>query len=499
MDPSLSPAPPPLCATGISGLDEILGGGLPRHRLYLLKGDPGVGKTTLALMFLLEGARQGEAGLYITLSETKEEMDLVARSHGWSLDAIHLFELADKEAQLQGNADTTFFYPSEIELNRTTDALLAEVRRINPARVVFDSLSEMRMLADTPLRYRRQILQLKQALSRLKCTVLFLDDCTSGSEDLQVESIAHGVIALSMSAPDFGATRRQLNVLKVRGQTFSEGFHDFALSRGGLRVFPRLVAAHHPGQFEPGTFSSGIKALDALLGGGLDRGTSTMFMGPPGTGKSTLAMNFASVAAGRGERVLMLIFDETSGTLLARGRALGIPLDQAVADQLVRIQHLDPAEIAPGELAHLVRQAVLEDGVRMIIIDSINGYMNAMPGERHVQLQLHELLTFLDQQGVVTLMVLAQQGVVGVMTSQIDLTYLADTVVLARYFEFRGEVRQAISVVKKRSGDHERTIREMSIGAGGIEIGPPLTHMQGVLSGVPTQREGAMLATEPAS
>jgi circadian clock protein KaiC len=492
-DPTPSPSsqknarPTPLrCQTGVPGLDDILGGGLPAHRLYLLKGDPGVGKTTLALQFLLEGIRNGEAVLYITLSETREEMDLVAHSHGWTLDGMHLFELADKESQLQGSAENTFFHPAEVELNRTTNTLLEEVMRINPSRVVFDSLSEMRMLADTPLRYRRQILQLKQFLSGRKCTVLFLDDCTSGSDDLQVESIAHGVISITLTSPDYGSARRRLIVQKIRGQKFLDGFHDIVLREGGLVAFPRLVAAAHRSHVHGTSFASGIAQLDLLLGGGLDRGTSTMFMGPPGTGKSTLAIKFAHAAASRGERALMLIFDETSDTLLNRARKLGTPLEEHVASGLIDLRHIDPAEISPGELADSIRARVLHHEVRLVVIDSINGYLNAMPAERHLNLQLHELLAFLNHQSVITIMILAQQGVVGVMSSDVDLTYLADSVVLLRYYESRGAVRQAISVIKKRSGNHERTIREIAVDAQGIRLGPPLENLQGVLSGTPT-------------
>ncbi len=479
-------APPTLCRTGVPGLDEILGGGLPAHRLYLLKGDPGVGKTTLALQFLLEGVGRGETGLYITLSETKEEMDLVARSHGWSLDGLHLFELADKESQLHGATENTFFHPSEVELNRTTKTLLDEVVRINPARVVFDSLSEMRMLADTPLRYRRQILQLKQFLAGRKCTVLFLDDCTSGSDDLQVESIAHGVISLTLTSPDYGSARRRLIVHKIRGQKFCDGYHDVVLREGGLVVFPRLVAAAHRAPVEAECFATGIQELDKLLGGGIDRGTSTMLMGPPGTGKSTLVLKFVHTAATRGEKVLLLVFDETSDTLLRRARHLGMPLDDFVANGLVDLRHIDPAEISPGELGDSIRRGVLDHGVRMVVLDSINGYINAMPAERHLTLQLHELLSFLNQQSVITLMVLAQQGLVGVMSSDVDLTYLADSVVLLRYFEVGGAVRQAISIIKKRSGNHERTIREIFVDAQGIRVGPPLDNFHGVLTGVPS-------------
>jgi circadian clock protein KaiC len=474
------------CPTGIQGLDQVLGGGLPVHRLYLVQGQPGVGKSTLALQFLLEGVRRGERVLYITLSETRDEIESVAQSHGWDLGAVTLFEMASKNAHLQNEADTTFFHPSEVELNRTTKVLLDEIARIDPARVVFDSLSEMRMLADTALRYRRQILQLKQALAGRKCTVLFLDDLTSAAGDLHVESIVHGVLTITCSSPGFGSSRRQLHVQKLRGVRFCEGLHDLVMRTGGLEVFPRLIAAEHNAEFRDEAFASGIAGLDALLGGGLDRGTSTMFMGPPGTGKSTLTLKFAHAAASRGEKVVMFIFDEVAGTLLARARSLGMDLTPFIDRGLIRIQQIDPAEIAPGELAHTIREAVLKQSVRMIVIDSINGYMNAMPEERHLNLQLHELLSFLNQQGVISIMVLAQQGLVGQMQSTVDLTYLADCVLILRYFEAKGAVKQAISVIKKRSGNHERTIREFRVSPRGVEIGTPLSNMNGVLTGVPT-------------
>lgn len=470
---------------GVPGLDFILGGGLARNRIYLVQGDPGAGKTTLAMQFLLEGIRRGEPGLYITLSETKEELNAVADSHGWSLEGIHLFELSTIEELLRGETDNTFFRPSEVELARTTEALLSEVERLKPARIVFDSLSEMRMLAETPLRYRRQILQFKQYFAGRSSTVLFLDDRSAGRNDLQVESIAHGVIVLTKTTPEFGIVRRQLNVMKIRGINFREGFHDFVLKRGGMVVFPRLVSGSHHREFSREILPCGIKALDALLGGGLCRGSSTMLMGPPGTGKSTLVIQYALAAVVRNEKVLWFIFDETVGTLLHRSAALGLDLNPHVRSGMVDIQQIDPAEISPGELTDRIRRAVLEDGVTMVAIDSINGYMNAMPAERYLSLHLHELLGFLNQQGVLTLMVLAQQGLVGVMKSKVDLTYLADTVVLLRYFEAKGAVRQAISVIKKRDGDHERTIREIRIGAGGIHVGEPLEKLQGVLTGVP--------------
>lgn len=480
------PADSTRCPTGVPGFDDVLCGGLPRHRLYLVQGDPGVGKTTLALQFLLEGAKHGETSLYITLSETKEELLGIASSHGWNLDQIHLFELSAVEELIRGSkTDSTFFHPAEVELTRMTGSLLKEVERIKPSRVVFDSLSELRMLAETPLRYRRQILQFKQFFSGRKSTILLLDDRTSSRHDLQVESIAHGVISLQKTAPEFGIPRRQMNVVKIRGVQYREGYHDFILQKGGMVVFPRLVATEHAREFKQENFPSGIPELDSLLGGGLGRGTSSIFMGPPGTGKSTLAIQYALAAAVAKEKVLWFIFDETRETLLHRSAQLGLDINPHVSAGLIHVQQIDPAEITPGELAHKIRHGVLHENVRMVIIDSINGYLNAMPEERYLNLQLHELLAFLNQQGVITILVLAQKGLVGTIHSYVDLTYLADTVVLLRFFEARGAVKQAVSVIKKRSGDHERTIREIKIGRGGIQVGEPLVRLQGVLTGVP--------------
>jgi circadian clock protein KaiC len=475
-----------VCPTGVEGLDEVLCGGLPSNRLYLVEGHPGAGKTTLALQFLQEGVRLGERSMYITFSETREEIEAVALSHGWDLEKLDLFELSAIEAQLHGETENTFFHPSDVELNRRTKALVEEIERVQPVRLVFDSLSEMRMLAETPLRYRRQVLELKQFLAGRKCTVLLLDDRTAHDNDMQVKSIVHGILRLNRSSPEYGIARRQVSIEKLRGVKFREGNHDLVIVKGGMKVFPRLIPGEYHPAFQRETFSSGIAELDAILGGGLDRGTSNMFMGPPGTGKSTLAMKFAEQFAKRGEPVQMFIFDETIETLLARSDQLDLNMRAHVEAGKIRICQIDPAEISPGELAHRIRDGVIKDGVRMVVIDSINGYLNAMPEERYLSLQLHELLSFLNQHGVITIMVLAQQGLVGVMQSTVDLTYLADTAVLLRYFEARGEVRQALSVIKKRSGNHERTIREIRVGKGGIQVGPPLREMHGVLSGTPT-------------
>ncbi len=488
------------CQTGIDGLDEILGGGLPRNRIYLVRGDPGVGKTTLALRFLLEGVEHNERVLYITLSETNDELEAVARSHGWDLSRVKVFELSALQERLQGHAETTFFHPSEVELNRTTQVLLDEVERVKPTRLVFDSLSEMRMLAETPLRYRRQMLQLKQYLSGQRCTVLLLDDRTESHQDTQIESIAHGVIHLLKTSPAFGVARRQINIVKVRGIKYSEGFHDLVIQTGGMTIFPRLVAAQHHRPFKRESMPSGNAELDLLLGGGLDRGTSNMFMGPAGVGKSTLAIKFAFTTAERGERVLFFLFDETIETMVARSRALGMPLERHMKRGTFVVQQIDPAEIAPGELAHRIKEGVLKNEVRVVALDSINGYLNAMPEDRFMNLQLHELLAFLNQQGVITMMVLAQQGIVGLMQTAVDLTYLSDTVMLLRYYEHQGAVKQAISVIKKRSGNHERTIREFrTTPKGGIALSGPLRDLHGVLTGVPQFGNGENRKSEPDS
>jgi circadian clock protein KaiC len=481
-----SPGPTKLARTGIAGLDNILHGGLTRNRMYLIEGVPGSGKTTLGMQFLQEGARQGESVLYVTLSESAAELRDVAASHDWSLDGIELRELVPSESSLTPDDQYTVFHPSEIELTETTKVILQDVEKLRPARIVFDSLSELRLLAGNPLRYRRQILALKQFFSGRNCTVILLDDLTATDRDLQVQSLAHGVIALEQLVPEYGADRRRLRVVKFRGKVFSGGFHDYAIRTGGIEVFPRLVAAEHRQEVPRERLSGGIPQLDTLLGGGLERGTSTLVVGAPGTGKSSLAAQFISANADRGQKGAMFIFDESASTLLSRTDGLGINLREHARSGLISIAAVDPAELSPGEFGHLLQKAVERDKVSVIVIDSLNGYLNAMPEERFLTIQLHEILSYLGQQGVATLLVGAHQGLVGgAMISPVDASYLADAVILLRYYEAEGEVRQAISVVKKRGGQHERTIREFKLTEKGIDIGEPLKKFRGVLTGVP--------------
>lgn len=483
-------AEPATISTGSAGLDDILGGGFDADRVYLLEGRPGTGKTTLALQFLLEGVRRNENCLYVTLSESERELRAVAARHGWTLAGIELFELVPPEASLDPDQELTLFHPAEMELSETTQHILDRVAQINPQRVVFDSLSEMRLLAQSSLRYRRQILALKNFFAGRRCTVLLLDDLSSHDHDLQLHSIANGVITLEQLSLDYGAERRRLRVVKMRGMKYRGGYHDFTIETGGVAIYPRLVAAEHHRAFLGEATSTGSAELDSLLGGGIERGTSLLLIGGAGVGKSSIALTYAMAAAARKEPVAVFAFDEGLGTVFARAAGLGIPLQAEVEAGRVRVQQIDPAEMSPGEFAHLVRCTVEHEGVRVIVIDSLNGYMNAMPEERFLVLQMHELLSTLSQLGVVTILVLAQHGLMGPMQTPLDISYLSDAVLMLRYFEAEGRVRRAMSVVKKRSGAHEDAIREFRLTSEGVKVGPPLTQFQGILTGVPTYAGG---------
>lgn len=475
-----------IAATGIAGLDYILLGGFPRNHVYLLQGDPGVGKTTLGLQFLLEGKRLGEKTLYLTLSETRSELEAVARSHNWDPKGVEVYEHLIGEDSLTED-DTTVFYPAEVELGRTVSALLEAVERIQPSRVVLDSLSEIRLLAQSTLRYRKQILALKQFFASRNTTVLMLDDRTAEFNDLQLQSVPHGVIELERYTPLYGTARRRLQLVKVRGLNFHDGYHDFNIRTGGIVVYPRLVAADENRGFEPGeALESGVPALDQMLGGGLDRGSSTLIMGPAGSGKSALATQCAVGAAARGEKAAMFIFEESLASLYNRSHSLGMPLRNYVDEGLITVRQIDPAQVQPGEFVHLVRQSV-EAGVRVLVIDSLNGYLNAVPEEKFLLLHLHELLSYLGQNGIASILVFAQHGLVGTaMHAPVDVSYLADCVLLLRYFEARGKIRKAVSVVKKRGGIHDTAIRDFSMSHAGLAIGAALEDFRGILTGVPT-------------
>ena len=472
--------------TGVEGLDDILVGGLRRGRVYLLEGTPGTGKTTIAAQFLLEGAKHGETGLYITLSETEEELRETAESHGWTLGPPNeIFELIPPENLLDDQQQQSLLYSSDLELGETTKRIFEAIEAHSPKRVVLDSLSEIRLLAQSSLRYRRQILALKHYFSSTDATVLMLDDLTTEHFDKTVHSVAHGVIRLEETAPDYGAERRRLRVIKYRGQRFRGGHHDMVIETGGVKVFPRLVSGEHHTSFKRETIRTNSPELDRLLGGGIERGSSTLVLGPAGTGKSLLTMTFVVEAVQRGEKAALFVFDEELGLLFERAKGLGIDL-QALSDGgNLLIQQIDAAEMSPGEFSQRVRSSIESLGARTVVIDSLNGYQQAMPEEKQLVLHMHELLQFLNRQGATTFLTVAQHGLVGDMKAPVDVTYLADTVVLLRYFEAAGRVRRAISVIKKRTSPHEDTIREYRIGSNGITLGEPLTNFQGVLRGVP--------------
>jgi len=478
------------CSTGVPGLDDVLAGGLPRACLHLIEGNPGVGKTTLAMQFLLDGRAKGERGLYVTLSESQIELETVARSHRWDLSGISIIELSAVERAIGGKPPGTLFNPADVELTQLSRLLVEEIQRLKPQRVVLDSLSELRLLAQSALRYRREILGIKQRLAEIGCTVLLLDDRSSHGSDVQVHSIVHGAIHLEAAPLKYGIFRRTLSVTKLRGVSFREGHHDYAIETGGVRVFPRLVASEHHKPFAKAHARSGNAQLDTLLGGGLHYGTSNLLIGPAGSGKSTIATLFAHAAAARRERVNYYVFDETMTTLCARAADMGVDLAPHLESGRLTIQQMDPAQTSPGELAYNIRRSVEHDGTRVVVLDSLNGYVNAMPQEEFLHLHLHELLGYLSQQGVMTIMVLAQHGLVGAMGTPIDVSYIADSVIITRFFEALGEIRKAISIIKKRSGPHEGAVRELELKQGGVHVGPPLDEFQGVLTGVPAYLGG---------
>jgi circadian clock protein KaiC len=481
-------------STGIAGLDDVLGGGFPANHLYLVEGTPGAGKTTLGLQFLRKGVEAGEKGLYITLSETAGELQTVARSHGWSLDGVEIFQLMTEEG-LSPESEQSILHPSEVELGETTRGIMAAVERVKPGRVVFDSLSEMRLLAQNPLRYRRQVLALKSFFATRQCTVLMLDDRSAPQDDLQLHSIAHGVLCVDQEVNGYGPERRRIRVLKMRGIPFRGGEHDCALTTGGLQVFPRLATSEFRGRYDGELVSSGSKELDQLMGGGLARGSNLLFVGPSGVGKTTTAMACARQRLLEGERVAYYLFDESLGTLLMRSRALGMDVQPFLHDGQLEIRTLDPAEVSPGEFANMVRHSV-ERGARTVVIDSLNAYLQAMPGDKHLMLQMHEVLTYLNQRGIVTMLILAQHGVLGDLRGDIDLSYLSDGILLFRFFEARGSLLKAVSVIKSRTSRHELTIREFRLTEDGVQVGGALSDFEGVMSGVASYKGGHALLSD---
>ena len=482
-------APQVRASTGVPGLDDVLGGGLPLNHLYLVEGNPGSGKTTLGLQFLREGVARGEKGLYVTLSETAEELHTVAASHGWTLEGVELFELVSDEG-LAAEAEQSILHPSEIELGETVHGVMAAVDRLQPERVVFDSLSEMRLLAQNPLRYRRQVLALKRFFAERGCTVMLLDDRTSMNSDSeqQLHSIAHGVISMDQAVDQYGPERRRLRVVKMRGIKYRGGEHDFVLDTGGVAVFPRLVAAEHRMDIRAKVVSTGIPKLDVLMGGGLACGSNTLFCGPSGVGKTTTALACTLAALRRGERASFYLFDEGLPTLILRAKALGLDVQEFMATGQLKLIPLDPAEVSPGEFSHMVRAAVEEDGAGTVVIDSLNAYLQAMPGSKHLMLQMHELLTYLNHHHIVTILVLGQHGLLGDMRADVDMSYLSDAILLFRFFEAHGNLLKAVSMVKSRTNFHEPSIREFRMSPAGVEVGQALTDFEGVLSGVTVYR-----------
>jgi circadian clock protein KaiC len=467
--------------TGIAGLDDVLGGGFPEGRLYLAQGHPGSGKTTLAIGFLLEGVGRGERTLYVTLSETTDELTSAAASHGWDISGVSMHDFTAMSEMVLPENEQSVFPRADVELGEVVTSIIEAVRAASPTRVVIDSLSELWLLAGESYRFRQQILALKQFFAKQRCTVLLLDDLTHGESDAHLQSVAHGVVELVQLSPEYGVERRRLRIVKLRGAPFRGGYHDYVIRTGGIVVFPRLVAMEHRHETPLDIMPSGVTALDALLGGGLYRGTSTVLLGPAGVGKSTLALQYARYAAKAGKKSAIFLFDEGVKTIMLN--VAGKELKGHIEDELINLRQIDPAEISPGEFAGMVRDAA-ESGVELIVIDGLTGYLNAMPGDKYLMLQIHELTAYLAEMGVSIFLLVNQHGMVG-PSSTVDVSFLGDTVILFRYFELEGEIKRALSVTKRRGGKHERTIRELGVSDDGVTLGEPLRQFRGLLTGVP--------------
>lgn len=482
---STSPVDSAKAATGITGLDQILDGGLPRNHIYLLEGDTGTGKTTLALQFALTGAAAGETVLYITLTETAQELKQIATSHGWSTDTLHIYEIRPADAVDASSAEQTIFRTSDVELSEVVQSIRAKLAEIKPDRAVFDSMTELHLMAENQLRYRRQLLSLRQALSEINCTALLINNQLF-KDNQAIQSLVHGEVNLKQTITDYGNKQRWLSVKKMRGMRYHEGYHDFRILTGGLAVYPRLRV---PDEDQPADWSlrsSGSEELDTLLGGGLNTGTSCLIAGQTGTGKSTLLTQYVYSSVQRGEATIAFVFDERRETFLKRAKGLGLDLEPYVEDGLLTLHQTKVEEILLGDFVRQIQKAVTEDEVKLVAIDSLSGFLNTMPPDRFLITQMHALLTYLNQKNVLSLLTLTHHGVVGNITAQdIDVSYLADTLILLRHFEAGGSVRQAISVIKKRHGTHEKSIRELSISDDGVEVGAPLVDFSGVLSGQP--------------